>query len=78
MHAVVRSSVLSMCLTAFTKLRNIGRHFSGLRLQITSPIESTSGFFALRALRPQPKIPFQPNMIKGQNCFSNNFQRLSQ
>ena len=25
--------------------------------------EPTSGFFALRALKPQPKIPFQPNVI---------------
>ena len=43
-----------MCCVAFTKLRNIGRHFSEVQTYLAN--EPTSGFFALRALRSQPKL----------------------
>jgi len=36
LHTMVTSSMWWMCLAAFTKLRNIGRHFSEVQSLITS------------------------------------------
>jgi len=54
-HTMVPSSVWWMWLAAFTKLRNLGRHFSEVVVDHLA-YESTSLFFALRVLRSQPKL----------------------